>query len=162
MSTYSIQNENLLDSDTRKALAVRIEVLDKVKALVLLPQINLVTLTQIADYYGVPYDTVKSCFTRNRSEIEGDGAKKYTPADVKDWKLQDAPSKGFRGRVEYDLGNGVTLSVPNGGVLLFSKRAVLRIGMLLQGSEVAREVRTQLLNIFDQSTEEQRLADLEM
>lgn len=75
MSTYSIQNENLLDSDTRKALAGRIEVLDKVKALVLLPQINLVTLTQIADYYGVPYDTVKSCFTRNRSEIEADGAK---------------------------------------------------------------------------------------
>lgn len=64
--------------------------------------------------------------------------------------------------MEYDLGNGVTLSVPNGGVLLFSKRAVLRIGMLLQGSEVAQEVRTQLLNIFDQSTEEQRLADLEL
>ena len=162
MSTYSIRNENLLDSDTRKALAGRIEVLDKVKALVLLPQINLVTISQIADYYEVPYDTVKSCFVRNRSEIEADGAKKYTPADVKDWKLQDAPSKGFRGRVEYNLGNGVTLSVPNGGVCLFSKRAVLRIGMLLQGSEVAREVRTQLLNIFDQASEEQRLADLEL
>ena len=80
MSTYSIRNENLLDSDTRKALAGRIEVLDKVKALVLLPQINLVTISQIADYYEVPYDTVKSCFVRNRSEIEADGAKKYTPA----------------------------------------------------------------------------------
>lgn len=34
--------------------------------------------------------------------------------------------------------------------------------MLLQGSEVAREVRTQLLNIFDQASEEQRLADLEL
>ena len=34
--------------------------------------------------------------------------------------------------------------------------------MLLQGSEVAQEVRTQLLNIFDQSSEEQRLADLEL
>lgn len=151
----------MLDSETRKALAGRIEVLDKVKALVLMPKINLVTLAQIADYCDVLYDTAKKCLLRNRAEIEEDGAKKYTVRDAEVWKGQDVPSKNYRGRVEYDLGDGVTLSIPNGGIYLFSKRAVLRFGMLLQGSEVAREVRTQLLNIFDQASEEQRLADLE-
>ena len=162
MSTYSIQKENRLDTETRKALAGRIEVLDKVKALVLMPKINLVTLAQIADYYDVLYDTAKKCLLRNRAEIEEDGAKKYTIKDAEVWKGQNVPSKNYRGRVEYNLGDGITLSIPNGGIYLFSKRAVLRFGMLLQGSEVAREVRTQLLNIFDQATEEQRLADLEL
>lgn len=103
------------------------------------------------------YEAAKKCLLRNRTEIEEDGAKKYTVKDTGVWKGQNVPSKNYRGRVEYDLGDGVTLSIPNGGIYLFSKRAVLRFGMLLQGSEVAREVRTQLLNIFDQATEEQRL-----
>lgn len=155
------EKEALLDSETRKALAGKIEVLDRVKALVLMPQINLVTLHQIANYYSVTYEAAKKCLLRNRTEIEADGAKKYTVKDVEVWKGQNVPSKIYKGRVEYNLGDGVTLSIPNGGIYLFSKRAVLRFGMLLQGSEVAREVRTQLLNIFDQATEEQRLADLE-
>ena len=36
-----------------------------------------------------------------------------------------------------------------GGVRCFSKRAVLRFGMLLRDSRVAQEVRTQLLNVFE-------------
>lgn len=37
--------------------------------------------------------------------------------------------------------------IQNGRQTYFSPRAVLRIGMLLRDSEVAKEVRTQLLNI---------------
>lgn len=39
----------------------------------------------------------------------------------------------------------MTLRVPNVGIRLFPKRAVLRLGMLLRDSRVAQEVRTQLL-----------------
>lgn len=58
------------------------------------------------------------------------------------------------------MGNGVTIKIPNRGIRLFSKRAVLRIGMLLRDSKIAREVRTQLLNTFEHSTEEQRTKDI--
>ncbi len=50
--------------------------------------------------------------------------------------------------------------VPNAGIRLFSKRAILRIGMLLRDSEIAKEVRTQLLNIFEHSTDEQRTEEI--
>lgn len=40
-----------------------------------------------------------------------------------------------------------TLEIPNRGLRLFPKRAILRIGMLLRDSEVAKEIRTRLLDI---------------
>ena len=44
---------------------------------------------------------------------------------------------------------GAELKVSNRGIRVFSRRAVLRIGMLMPGSKVATEVRTQLLNVFE-------------
>lgn len=41
--------------------------------------------------------------------------------------------------------------IPNRGIRCFSKRAVLRFGMLLRDSEVAKEVRTQLLNVKEEA-----------
>src|SRR5690606_31702564 len=40
------------------------------------------------------------------------------------------------------------VEVPNRGLRLFPKRAILRIGMLLRDSEVAKEIRTRLLDII--------------
>lgn len=45
--------------------------------------------------------------------------------------------------------NGVAIEINNYGTRVFSRRAVLRIGMLMPGSKVATEVRTQLLNVFE-------------
>ena len=44
---------------------------------------------------------------------------------------------------------GVEIKVSNRGVRVFSRRAVLRIGMLMPGSKVATEVCTQLQNVFE-------------
>ena len=44
---------------------------------------------------------------------------------------------------------GAEIKVSNRGIRVFSRRAVLRIGMLMPSSRVATEVRTQLLNVFE-------------
>ena len=44
---------------------------------------------------------------------------------------------------------GAELKVCKRGIRVFSRRAVLRIGMLMPSSRVAAEVRTQLLNVFE-------------
>ena len=44
---------------------------------------------------------------------------------------------------------GAEIKVSNRGIRVFSRRAVLRIGMLMPSSRVAAEVRTQLLNVFE-------------
>ena len=45
-------------------------------------------------------------------------------------------------------GLNVTFKIPSRGLTLIPKRALLRIGMLLRDSEVAKEVRSRLLDII--------------
>ena len=52
------------------------------------------------------------------------------------------------------IDDNTRLEIPNRGIKCFSKRAVLRIGMLLRDSKIAQEVRTQLLNIVEHTAEE--------
>ena len=46
---------------------------------------------------------------------------------------------------------GAEIKVSNRGIRVFSRRAILRIGMLMPSSKVATEVRTQLLNVFEKA-----------
>ncbi|HHB2937638.1 MULTISPECIES: hypothetical protein [Bacillus cereus group] len=74
--------------------------------------------------------------------------------DILDGLLND-PS-----RIEPKLGGfivhhkGEQTKITYRNVALFPKRAILRIGMLLRDSEVAKEVRTQLLNIEENTATE--------
>ena len=45
--------------------------------------------------------------------------------------------------------------------MCFSKRAILRIGMLLRDSKVAQEVRTQLLNTFENASDKIKTQDID-
>lgn len=153
----TVQAENLLDATTRNKLADRVEVLDKVKELFLLPQIEMMTTEQVSNYYEVESDNVRKCYQRNKAEIDFDGTAVKLVSDLKGHFV----TLGFIDNVTtFDLGNGVVLKVPNRGIRMFSKRAILRIGMLLRDSTVAREVRTQLLNTFEHATEEQRTEEI--
>lgn len=63
--------------------------------------------------------------------------------------------------VTYTFENGQRVTINNRGLKVFSKRAVLRIGMLLQQSAIAREVRTQLLNIEGKTSDKIKVEDID-
>lgn len=144
-------NENLLDAETRSKMAGRVEVLDKVKKLFLLPQLNMMTVEHVADYYNVDRDAINSCYYRNKEEIDLDGVEKRIAKSFFERDFHFENHVKYRSHTDFQLSDGVILRVPNVGVRLFSKRAVLRIGMLLRDSVIAREVRTQLLNAFEKT-----------
>ncbi len=159
MNAKTELNENLLDAETRKKLAGRIEVLDKVKSLFLLPEIEIATVQQVADYYEVDFEAIKKCYQRNKDEVDSDGTELKT---LDFWKGHFVPSKdSARGSVTFQITDDVKIVVPNAGIRLYSKRAILRIGMLLRDSAVAKEVRTQLLNTFEHATAEQRTEEIQ-
>lgn len=140
--------------DLRDKAIERTEILDKVKNLMLLPELDMMTARQIADYYEVDYNTVKLCYQRNKNEIDEDGSV-YKKLDF--WKVHFVPSKNTqRGSIVFQLDENTKLVIPNAGIRCFSKRAVLRFGMLLRDSVVAKEVRTQLLNVFELSSDENK------
>lgn len=163
MENAIITAENLIETKVlRDEVIHRTEVLDKVKQLFLIPKMECMTIRQVADYFEVDIDTLKKCYKRNEAEINSDGVIFKTPADiVKELKGQDVPLVKTQTKLIINLDGNITLEIPNRGIRVFSKRAVLRIAMLLRDSEIAKEVRTQLLNTFEHSTAEQRTIEID-
>lgn len=144
----------MVELDIMNTQAVRdqciahIEVLERVKEILLLPRIDCFTTKQVAEWYEVNYDVIKKVWQSNRSELESDGAYHVSVSDFKSKFEGEIISLSNRGSTTYTI-DGVSVTIPNVGVILFPRRAILRVGMLLRDSRVAQEVRTQLLNIVD-------------
>lgn len=140
----------------------RIEVLDKVKQLLLIPEMECMTVKQVADYFEVPFDTIKTQYKSNRDEFDSDGVCLKTPTEFKSTSGLNSTTRKMaqtRTFLEITLDDNTTIAIPNCGVKCFPKRAVLRMGMLLRDSRIAKEIRTQLLNVFEHATTEQRVAE---
>lgn len=148
-----MNSENFIErKELRDECVGRIEVLQKVKALMLIPQLECMTLKQIAEFYEVETKTVERCYERNEEEINNDGIQRIVPKNFKNLKPTESRIKNFEqknGKAVVEFEDGITFVVPNRGVIVFSKRAIMRFGMLLRDSRVAKELRTQLLNVVE-------------
>lgn len=148
------QIDNMVDNkELRQRYIDRVEILDKVKALMLIPKLEMVTIHQVANFYEVDVSVINKCLLRNSDEIYADGVALKKPRDFgkmrKGTKCLFPEVGKTANSTTYQIADNITVVIPNRGIRCFSKRAVLRIGMLLRDSKVAKEVRTQLLNIAD-------------
>jgi len=136
----------LVESKTaREEFIDRDYVLDKVKALKMLPDDLHVTVSMAAEYYEVGSVTIRSVINRHKKEFESDGYKV-----LKGRKLQE-----FKDFLYGSCVAQLPSEIKNSSVLaLLPRRAVLRLGMLLQESEVARRVRDYLLDTESKRNED--------
>lgn len=145
--------ELLENKEMRDNLVERLDVLDKVGSLLLLDELQMATTEQVANYFNATVDTIKMCVSNNREEIELDGYKTYKAKDIEE--IASHVSKEIlltRNRANFKVTNSNGEEILSGGgrgVALFPKRAILRVGMLLRDSEIAKEIRTQLLNVVE-------------
>ena len=151
----TIQQKELLLTETkqkelREQYINRVDVLEKVKSLIMLPDIELMTVAQVADFYEVELDTIKRVYQRSKTEIDEDGVVNLTSKLLKEQLVPLDIISRTKAYAEVEFKDGTKLILPNRGLKGFPKRAVLRIGMLLRDSKVAKEVRTQLLNTFEE------------
>lgn len=165
MTNTKITAETFLDNkELREQTMERVEVLDKVKQLFLIPELECMTVKQVADYFEVPLSTVNDQFQHNRDEFESDGTDFKPLSSFKNLTYGKTVSQKLsnkRGSLTLAFIDGTEITIPNCGVKCFPKRAVLRMGMLLRDSPIAKEVRTQLLNTFEHATEEQRVTNID-
>lgn len=125
----------LTESRTMRAATVdRTDVLDKVKALALLPDGVHATTELVATYYEVDVEAINSLVKRNRAELEENGLRKLEGADLRQFVVADPA-----------IAN--QLSSRARSLRLFTRRTMLNVGQLLAESEVARQVRTYLLEV---------------
>lgn len=156
-------NELIESVEQRNQLAERIGVLEKVKGLLLLPSMEFATTRQVADYYEVSPDVIRQIHVRHIKELKEDGHITTTGKKLAEELVCDINSHT---KVTKENGHilvhrdGQVTQLPYSTVGLYPKRAILRIGMLLRDSEVAREVRTQLLNIEERAKAPTKIAEI--
>lgn len=146
------------DRNLRDNYVNHYEVLERVKNLLLIPGMEFATMKQVAEFYDVEVKAIEKVCLRNKDELISDGVELKS---YKDFLIrQDVGLETVKGKVLLTLENGNVLSVPNRGLKVFPRRAILRIGMLLRDSAVAKEVRTQLLNIEEKTSNEIKTEDI--
>ena len=148
------------DSALRDKMISRLEVLDKVKKLFLISYNEMATVGQVADYYEVSANVLRQCIMKNREELENDGITVMMSRDFREL-FKITLKESHRGHIVFEDENGNSTVLSSSKTMFLSKRAILRIGMLLRDSSVAQEVRTQLLNTFEEASPEQKVVAMD-
>ncbi|MFG2723923.1 hypothetical protein [Streptomyces canus] len=107
----------------------RTAVLDRVKALSLLPDGMHVTTAMVAAYFNVTVEAIRALVHDHRAELEANGYRVLAGTELSDFKQLS----GVQSRTR--------------SLAIFSRRAVLNVATLLRDSEVARQVRVYLLDM---------------
>ncbi|MCX5202408.1 hypothetical protein OG897_13245 [Streptomyces sp. NBC_00237] len=134
----------LTESRTMRAqTADRVDVLDKVKALALLPDGVHATTDIVASYFEVDIEAIKSLVKDNRAELESNDYSVLAGEELRSFKdLCGIESKAR-------------------SLAVFSRRTLLNVGQLLRESNVAKQVRTYLLDVEETTAPEKRLEAVE-
>lgn len=137
----------------RDQLIDKIDVLDNLE-LNFIPCFDCLTTTQIREYFNISSRTMNSYCQYYSSELKLDGISTICPKDI--FKKIDEISKYCKrcdwksGRMILTLKNNKTIIIPNVGIRIFSKRAILRLAMLLKESKEANDIRLKLLQYQNQ------------
>lgn len=127
----------------RDQLSVHVEILRRVKAFCRLPEDTAITTELVARFYGVGIEAIRSLVKDNRSELESNGYKVYS-----------------RSEFEKSCGDLSNIDPRARQIAVFPLRAVLNAGMLLRDSEVAQELRSELLNVNRDAHAQARVPDI--
>lgn len=144
-SGLGLDEQMLVESPSARArYADRVDVLDKVGGLVLLPDNAHATTEQVAAFYEVPAETIKSLIKYHRDEFEKNGYVVLAGHELTEFaRLNSDPANPLVGSRTRSLA-------------LFSRKAILNVGQLLTGSKVAKRVRQYLLTVEETATPEHR------
>lgn len=92
--------------------------------------VDYMTEPMVADFYGIGMEGIHKLSTRNKEELETYGYRVYKREEI--LKGQFVPLE----------------NVPNRGLRLYPIKAVILIGMMLTESEVAEQLRSDIMNIL--------------
>ena len=124
--SFSARENQLAQIESEQAT----EILSKIKSLyfALWQGEGIATTEQMGQFFGVEVATIRKVYHRHKDELATDGV------------------KTLRGKGLKDVRDILSLSSKQSNIMIWTPRAALRLGMLLRDSEVAKAVRTSLLN----------------
>lgn len=160
MSTYT--NESFLESRSLRDNCIeRLDILNRVKALFLIPEVNLMSTGMVAKFFDVPADTIRWEYMQNKEEVDSDGVKSMSSKELKVVLDNQTLLPNGHSGVIVSATDGTKYNLPHTKTTYYTPRSVMRLAMFLRDSKVAREVRTQLLNVVMDTTPEKRIEHIE-
>lgn len=147
-----ISNEQIFteSKSLREEYIEKFDILDKIKILPYLTKDLVLSVEQISSYFEVSKKSINTIIERHRGELEDDGILVLKGEELKDFKNNIC--------LPQSEDNLTTLNniKTSPSLTILTKRAMLRIGMLLTTSDVAVKVRSYLLNLEENSTLDQK------
>lgn len=134
------ENQLLEQKELRESVIGRIEVLDKVGDLLMLGNTEYATTSQVATYYGVGLEAIKAIRFEHLEELRCNGLKTVMGKELKG--ILASCGISYTNHKGYFIADGQKFA--NGKNTLFSKRSILRVGLLLRDSEVAECIKKEL------------------
>lgn len=138
MNNYEFFIEKIKDDNN-------IATLNKVKELILLPEMEMLSAGQLANYYEVGQPTINKLTLRHLDELSALGMQKMTYKEVKQ-QLSEVSN------VE-----NILPFISRKGTYYYPKRAILSVGMLLKNSKVAKRLRAALLDQQEETSLEEKI-----
>lgn len=160
MSNYT--NESFLESRSLRDNCIeRLDILNRVKALFLIPEVNLMSTGMVAKFFDVPADTIRKEYQLNKDELDLDGVKAFSSKELQVAGNNFTLLPNGHSGVIVSATDGTKYNLPHTKTTYFTPRSVMRMAMLLRDSKVAREVRTQLLNVVEHVAPAERVTDID-
>lgn len=130
--------------DQRDIYACKIDILDKIKKLPMLPGSEYTVVETVADYFDMSIPTLRTVISANKHELYADGL------SMRSWNFFFLNWKDYivgsnYNTFIYEVKGIPQFNVANGGRQVFTKKSVMRLAMLLSTSPVAEEIRNVLL-----------------
>lgn len=140
LAVDNTKNDLLVESKNEREKHIhKLEVLERVGNLILLPDDLHVTVQMAAEYYEVHQDVIRQTIVRHKDELIADGLEVLKGERLSDMKSLCQIESRAR------------------SLTIIPRRALLRMGMLLRDSPVAKQIRTYLLNIEGKANDELKI-----
>ena len=138
----TITEEDLINKkEMRDKYIDRLDILEKVKALLLIPEVNLMSTGMVAKFFDVPVATIKTVYLRNKDEIDSDGVKTLSSKDLREWIQNEAIHLNGSSGVIITATDGTKYNLSHRDAVYFPPRSIVRLSMMLRDSKVAHAVR---------------------
>jgi conjugal transfer/entry exclusion protein len=166
MEGIKLNKQILVESPTMRTEVVNkdksYEVFNKVKYLAFFGKMTkAATIHQVADYYEIDIGPINNKLSRKEDEFRKNAVFTLKGQDLKQFKETLKQKKGsnhYDGNLIQSILNQIKYAPK---INMFKKSAVLRIGMLLEESPVAEEVRNYLINLEANATPTQKMEALQ-
>lgn len=157
------------------------EILNKAKLLPIIPRYNVLTRWQVEEYFDVNGRMIQNLYNqlfyvqRKSMDTKSFDARASDNVELRlcDLKAVAKSYSKIGARHELGFSNGVKIVIPSTGAICFTSRAILKMAMFLDTSEVAEQIRKSIvrsplcpsewcanrLNIYENECNEEDAAD---